>query len=209
MNFERAFAEIEVGTIVVVSDGTTEPEFGSSLLRKAWESHNFTAELVAKEESPRCIKFRIETDWGELLPCIVEGGYSDVYTFSRLVPIISDARESKWDEVKIARDFHIEGGCATPLGRIDSDLVSRTNVAGAVSMAQIAMASSTPFSIEWTMEDNSVVIHDGPAMIAAGVAVGTHVNACHRVARSLRDQIEAAQTISEVDSISVGGAPWP
>ena len=76
-------------------------------------------------------------------------------------------------------------------------------------MAMLALQNAQPFLQPFTMQDNSVVDHDAAQMITAGVAVGQHVSDCHAVARTLRDAIDAATTIAEVDAIDIEGANWP
>ena len=102
------------------------------------------------------------------------------------------ARSALWERVKIRRDAVINGGATTPSGAVDSDELSRSNIAGAVLAAVIAQSASEPFSMDWTMLDNSVVTLDAAAMIAVGLAVMGHVNACHDRARVLRAEIEGA-----------------
>lgn len=97
-----------------------------------------------------------------------------------------------WERVKIRRDAVINGGAPSPSGAVDSDELSRSNIAGAVLAAVIAQSASQPYSMDWTMLDNSVVTLDAAAMIAVGLAVMGHVNACHDKARLLRAEIEGA-----------------
>jgi hypothetical protein len=83
---------------------------------------------------------------------------------------------------------------------VDSDPESRVKISGAVQLAML----SPEFSIAWTMEDNSSVNHDAAAMIALGIAVGQHVAQCHATAQSLRSQLEAANSIAEIEAVR-----WP
>jgi len=106
------------------------------------------------------------------------------------------------------RDRAEFSGCMTALGRMDTDADSQRKINGSVTMALIAQAAGQPFSIEWTMADNATVIHDGPAMIAAGVAVGQHVSACHEHALALKSAIEVAADILALSEIDIE-AGWP
>ncbi len=107
--------------------------------------------------------------------------------------------------VKALRDAKQGGGCATSFGRVDTDLSSRLNIAGAVSMAAIAGAA---FSVEWRMSDNSVVTLDGAQMTGMGVAVGQFVAACQARKNVLDAEIQAAATLAELELIDVE-AGWP
>lgn len=113
-----------------------------------------------------------------------------------------------WQRVKAARDAAIDGGAATPEGVVDSDALSRSNISGAALGALIAQSAGAPFSVEWTLKDNSVVTLDASAMIALGLAVLAHVNGCHDHARTLREQIEAAADVTALLTIDVA-AGWP
>lgn len=130
--------------------------------------------------------------------------------FVEIVPPVPLARRKaeKWAAVKMRRDTAEQGGCVAPLGRVDTDPDSQRKISGAVQMAMIAQAAGQLFEIVWTMQDNSEAVHDAAAMLEMGVAVGTHVAACHAVARALWEQIEAAADDAALEAIDVG-AGWP
>jgi phage-related tail fiber protein len=115
-------------------------------------------------------------------------------------------KQRKWEDAKIYRDFRRSTGCATPKGRMDSDEESKVKLNGAVTMAQLV---GDTFSVNWTMEDNSVVTHNKAEIDAAGLAVGQYDMQCHAVGQSLREQIDAATTAAELDAIDIEGAAWP
>ncbi len=114
-------------------------------------------------------------------------------------------RARYWSQIKLARDAAQNGGCMTPLGRVDTDPDSQRKVSGSVQLAMIAGAQ---FSVAWTMQDNAVVVHDAASMIAMGVAVGQHVAACHAVAQAKRAALDAATTIEEIAAVDIEGG-WP
>lgn len=113
-----------------------------------------------------------------------------------------------WRDAKDQRDAHIDGGAMTPSGPVDSDSMARSNISGATIAALVAKTNNIPYSITWTLLDNSTVTLDADAMIGLGMAVLAHVNACHERARQLRAEIEAAQNMAELLAIDVG-AGWP
>lgn len=117
-------------------------------------------------------------------------------------------RARRWAEVKARRDQAEWGGCATPLGAVDTDPDSQRKISGAVQMAMIAQAAGEPFALDWTMRDNSVVAHDGAAMVTMGVLVGLHVAACHAAATTLRAAIAVATDEAAIASVDVD-AGWP
>lgn len=129
------------------------------------------------------------------------------------VPNVELVRSAAKARVMATRDEVEFGGCATPLGAMDSDPYSQAKIGGAVQAATLATIQGEPlasaWSIDWTMADNSVVTHDAPAMIAAGLAIASHVGACHIVGRNLKNLIDAALTVAEVEAVDVECAPWP
>lgn len=147
----------------------------------------------------------------------IEGAYNNLTHMVDLATLtviekpatVEGLRIELWDKVKRKRRNVELNGCNTPLGVMDTDETSQRKINGAVTMAILAMIASQPYLEAWTMKDNSVVDHDGPAMIAAGVAVGTHVANCHAVATALRVEIEAATTIAELEAIDIDAADWP
>lgn len=152
----------------------------------------------------------IRTDDGAIIPA--DGGNRDYQEYLAWLadgnvpeePSLAEVKATRWAAVRAARDMAISGGCDTALGRVDTTEVSQLRISGAVQMAMIAAAVAQPFSIDWTMEDNSVATHDGPAMIALGVAVGQHVADCFATGVALRDAINAAETAEAVSTIA-----WP
>lgn len=130
-------------------------------------------------------------------------------TAARAFVVDLDAlRAERWTLVKAARDRAEWGGCTTGLGRMDTDPDSQRKLSGAVQMAMIAQAAGTAFAIDWTMQDNSSVVHDALAMIAAGVAVGQHVAACHAAALVKRAEIDAADSAAAIEAVDTDGG-WP
>ncbi|MBB3347313.1 DUF4376 domain-containing protein [Sphingomonas sp. BK069] len=123
-------------------------------------------------------------------------------------PDLDALRALRWTEVKLARDGAEIGGCDTPLGRIDTTEASQVKIAGAVQMAMLAQVAGQPFSIGWTMQDNTTVDHDDAAMIGMGLAVGEHVLACHEVSRAKRAQLEAAMDAAAIAAVDPASG-WP
>jgi hypothetical protein len=113
-----------------------------------------------------------------------------------------------WGHVKTLRDAKINGGVLTPAGTFDSNDLSRLNVSGAVLGAVVAKSASAPYSVQWTLQDNSVVTLDADQMIEVGMAMLNHVAACHDYARMLRGMIEAATDMAELLAIDLE-AGWP
>lgn len=132
-------------------------------------------------------------DYDERLYQVIDGA---------LVPDLETARAEQRAIINAARDAAQDGGADTPSGRFDSAGRSREFLNGAVMAATLAGLNQQPFSIAWTLADNSVVTLDGAAIIAAGLAVAAHVDAIHQRARVLKARIDAAETLADIRAVT-------
>lgn len=98
--------------------------------------------------------------------------------------------------------------CDTPFGVVQCDLQSRANITGAVVMALISAQARQPFSVEWTMADNTSSPLDGQKMIGLGVAVGKYVTLAHGVGQALKVRVRAANSEAEVNAVDLDEG-WP
>lgn len=122
---------------------------------------------------------------------------------------LAESKADCWFRVKNRRAAAIAGGVNVPgIGIVQSDETSKLKISGAVQMAMIAQGAGAPFSVVWTLADNSTATLDAAQMIGMGLAVGQHEYVCHSNARNFRAQIEAAATIAEIDAIDIE-AGWP
>jgi hypothetical protein len=113
---------------------------------------------------------------------------------------LQDFKDARWAEVRRARDRAEFGGFTWDGSRFDSDALSQQRITAAVTLAMMNSA----FSIDWTLADNTVRTLTAADMIAVGVALGQHVNACHERARVLRGGIEnvlTAEELGEADAL--------
>lgn len=117
---------------------------------------------------------------------------------------LDSRKASRWAAIKSARGTYEFGGFTWDGSTFDSDEVSQARIMGAVQMAVLAKAANQPFSIAWTLADNTVRTLTGDDMIAVGLALGTHVGTAHAIGRSLRAAIEAASTAGQVEAVT-----WP
>ena len=117
---------------------------------------------------------------------------------------LSKAKSKKWIQIKQHRDAAENGGFTWGGSPFDSTPISQLRIQGAAQLATLAKINNQPFSIDWTLADNSVRTLNAQEMIAVGTAMGQHINACHTRARQLRSLIEAAQTKEEVEAIYWG-----
>lgn len=112
------------------------------------------------------------------------------------------ARAEKWKQIKAAREL-AELDVFTWNGhQFDGDLNATRRINGAVTLALVAMTLGEPFTIDWTLADNSMITLSGPDMLAVGVALGQSAGGAHARAAALRTQIQSATTQAELDAIS-------
>lgn len=110
-------------------------------------------------------------------------------------------KEVKWGTIKIARDAAEHAGFTWDGSVFDSDQISQSRIQGAAQLASIAQMAGQPFTIDWTLADNTVRTLSAADMISVGQALALHINATHERGRQLRAQIEVAQTGPELDAI--------
>lgn len=115
---------------------------------------------------------------------------------------IEELKVDKWIEIKAARDAEEFSTFTWDNSVFDCTATSQARIQGGVQLAQIALSSSIPFSIVWTLADNSTRTLSATEMIAVGEALASKVIAAHSTARVLRNAIEAAQTKEEVSAIN-------
>lgn len=113
------------------------------------------------------------------------------------------ARLALWQQAKRLRDAKIDAGAVTPSGTVDCDAESRLNISGATTGAIASVIAEQPFSIVWTLQDNSVVTLNAQQMMLMGLAVLSHINAAHNQARLHRAAIEGAATLTDLFKIDL------
>lgn len=117
---------------------------------------------------------------------------------------LEQVRAQQWAQIKAERAAREFGGMVWDGSPFDTDEVSQRRIQGAVQLAVIAQAAQQPFSIGWTLADDSVRTLDGADMIAVGMALAQHVGSLHETGRLLRQQIDEAATVADVIAVS-----WP
>ena len=114
---------------------------------------------------------------------------------------LQQLKDAKWDEIKAAREAAEFGGFTWDGSAFDSDLTSQSRIQGAAQLATLSQLAGQPFSIDWTLADNTVRSLDATDMIAAGQAMGVHIASQHAIGRGKRAQIDAATTPAEVAAV--------
>lgn len=111
---------------------------------------------------------------------------------------LQDFKSSKWAEIKAARDVTEFGTFVWNNHVFDATPASQQRIAGAVQLAAIVPT----YSVTWTLADNSTILLTAADLLEVGVALGQHVAAAHEKARLLRQAIDSATTIAEVQALN-------
>lgn len=126
-----------------------------------------------------------------------KGEYYEVVEIS--APSLEEVKTAKINELKGVRDVkEVE-----PVQYIDHRYDFDTKSFDRINAAIIAL-DQTHGTIGWTTADNSVVEVNADALRGVIASAAIRSNALHVIYRELKEAVNAATTISEVDSIS-----WP
>jgi hypothetical protein len=117
---------------------------------------------------------------------------------------LEQLKAAKWSQIKRSRDAAEYGGFTHNGLVFDSDPDSVQRISGAVTMAMIAASADAPFSIDWTLADNTVHTLTGEEVVQIGLALGAHVASVHATARTLRLAIADAADVEALAAIA-----WP
>lgn len=116
-----------------------------------------------------------------------------------IVVTVQEVATQKWNEVKIARDTAEQAGCPYMNSVLDSDNISVQRISIAVQAAQQAVAAGAKdFTLDWTMQDNSVIAMTAEQVIGMSAALAVYSNQLHEKARQIRETIE--KIVSEYDA---------
>lgn len=115
---------------------------------------------------------------------------------------LNQAKFFRWSMIKKARAEEEFGTFLVGGYEFDCDKDSQTRINSAFQAAIDARTNGEPFSIDWTLSDDTNVTLNRAQVIAVGRALQEHVNAVFDKSRQLRAQIIAATTKEELDGIS-------
>lgn len=113
-------------------------------------------------------------------------------------PSLEELKKEKWEEIKKYRDAEEQSGCPYMGSVLDSDSLSVQRINTAVQAAQVVGES---FAVDWTMKDNTVIHMTYTDVLGMPAALAIFSNLLHVKAREKREQINAAETIEEVNAI--------
>jgi hypothetical protein len=117
---------------------------------------------------------------------------------------LQTTKRDKLTLIKAQRTSVENKGFTWDSSQFDCDPTSQSRIQGAVQLAMMSISSSTSFSIDWTLADNSVRTLSASEMVQVGIAMGQHIITTHETYRTLKAAIEAATTAEEVAAVT-----WP
>jgi hypothetical protein len=125
-------------------------------------------------------------------------------------PGLLAAKDAKWERVKALRAEKLAAGCTIPgVGAFQTDERSMANIHEAVTGALLAAAAQLPYTIEFTLADNTRPTFNGAQMMAIGKVVGERKSAIHDYSQDvLKVAIYAATDHAALDAIDIETG-WP
>jgi hypothetical protein len=113
-----------------------------------------------------------------------------------------------WARVKEIRGEKETGIAPTPLGDVQIDEKSKAKIMGALDFCKLKEEQGQPFTMNFTMADNTRVVLDNIKVRQLAGAAGLYVAQLYDYSWTLRDAIEAAATTDEIGQINVETG-WP
>jgi len=115
---------------------------------------------------------------------------------------LDDLKAAKWEQVKAQRDAAEFGLFVWSGHAFDGDESAQRRINLAVMGVQAAViAGNSSWSVDWTLADNTSLTLSASDMIGVANALGANIAQAHALARVKRQQIEAAQTLEELDAL--------
>jgi len=120
------------------------------------------------------------------------------------LPVLEDLKQVKRQQINAERDRIEQSGFLFNGYLLDSDIHSIQRIAVAAQAAQWAINTGQVNAVNWTCADNSVITLTAAEVITIPSVLAQHSANLHHIARQLKDQVDAAQTIDQLNNIV-----WP
>jgi hypothetical protein len=123
---------------------------------------------------------------------------------------VEPLREDKRAALDALLEYKDTGLCMTPVSPVPVSLEEKvkTKILGALSSCKLKEEVGQPFSVNFTLADDSRVTLDNTTVRQMAAAVAQYVEDIHDHAETIRQAIEDAVTIDDLNSIDVT-AGWP
>jgi len=114
---------------------------------------------------------------------------------------IEDCRDRRWQEIKTQRNFDIVQPKVTSVGTFDAKPDDIVNLNTVLALARIADSRSLPSDSNYTLANNVRSTFTISQLETAALEMGAQVQALYDAADVLREQIDNASSIEEVEAI--------
>jgi hypothetical protein len=206
------FARIENGVIAQYPYSESElraDNFGTSfpLDLTGVDLSDFGVVVVGPTAMPSTT---IEQAIDEATPALVEGVWQQVWTVrARTADELTAAKLAKWELVKAKYQAVLAAGLPIAgLGTVQTDPASFDNIHQAMTGAIVAQMLSLPYTINFTLANNTSPTLNGAQMLSIGEACGNFKSHLHDHSQTLRSQIEATATFAALEAVDIEGG-WP
>lgn len=115
---------------------------------------------------------------------------------------LDDHKSDKWKEIKRQRDVAEFATFTYNNMEFDGDLDAQRRLTAYISVSKSSIAAGQPFETEFTLANNTNVTLTAQDFVGIELAKVQAVAAAFNHASALRDQIDAATTVQEVEAIT-------
>lgn len=155
---------------------------------------------ITKDYAAEVLAGNMSIEVSETLPIIPTRYKVEVseYVNNKAEEILEYIRNKKWEEIKKARNDAETSGCPFKDKILDSDQrsVTKINV-----MIEAAKQVGESFTIDWTMQDNSVLTLTYEDALSIPLILAQYSNLLHEKARVYREQIYNETNIKNIMNI--------
>jgi hypothetical protein len=135
---------------------------------------------------------------------ITDGFLAGGTVVSDAATTVEGARVRRWAQMKIARQAVIDAPLVTPYGTFDSDQRGRDSIKEAVLFVNNKTAMGDTSPIRYTLADDTRPEFTAEQIIQVGMLLAAKVQAAYDTGDSIRQAIDAAATVEEVQGVN-----WP
>ena len=114
-------------------------------------------------------------------------------------------RLKRVSEINAERDRREQSTFPYMSKQVQCDPISVQRISVAAATAQMALAASVPYSVDWSCADNSILSLDALGVLGMMQALGAHGIAIHYYARTLKDQVAVSSDPESIDILT----GWP
>lgn len=119
-------------------------------------------------------------------------------------PTLEEVKQRKKSEINEERNRRETAGFLYQGKMFDGDQRSADRIQVASLAAQASINAGAPFSVTWSVMDNSTVVLDAAGVLGMVSAFAGHGEAIFEQGKALKAQVDACATVEEVNAITWG-----